>query len=135
MPRRIESIDVSVEELEQLVDIAGAGPLPAEGQRKLKAVVQTLGTMAEMLAEKDTTIQQLRELLLPARTCEKTRKVLDQAGRSPDPSAAPPTSRKKGHGRHSAGAYAGARKVKVPHPTLQTADRCPECQKKEAISF
>jgi transposase len=128
MPQRIESIDVSVEELERLVECAGQGPLPAEGQRKLQAAVRTLGALAEMLAERDTTIQQLRELLLPARTTEKTRKVLDHAGPA-EPKREPKSSRKKGHGRNGAAAYAGARKVGVPHPTLKRADRCPECRK------
>lgn len=125
MTRRIESIDCSIEELEQLVESAGQGPLPAEGQRKLKAAVGTLGVMAGMLADKDTTIQKLRELLLPARTSEKTRKVLERTGVE----EAKPASRKKGHGRHGAGAYTGARKVSVPHPVLQRADHCPECRK------
>ena len=59
MAQRIESIDVSIEELEQLVECAGHGPLPPEGQRKLKAAVATLGVMAAMLADKDTTIRKL----------------------------------------------------------------------------
>ena len=42
MPQRIESLDVSIEELEQLVDCAGQGPLQPEGQRKLRAAVATL---------------------------------------------------------------------------------------------
>jgi len=128
MVRRIAAIDVSVEELVELVDRAGHEPLPAEGQRKLQAAVQTLGTMAEMLAEKDTTIQQLRALLLAPRTSEKTRKVLEAAGPA-EPKRESKTRRKKGHGRHGAGAYAGAQKVSVPHPTLKRADRCPECRK------
>jgi hypothetical protein len=77
MSVRIEAIDVSVEELEQLVERAGREPLPPEEQRKLKAAVQTLGTLAGMLAERDTTIRQLRALLLVPRTSEKLRKVLD----------------------------------------------------------
>src|SRR5215203_1391622 len=119
MARRIESIDVSIEELEQLVDCTGAGPLPVEGQRKLKAAVATLGVMAELLADKNTTIGKLRELLTPARarTSEKTRKVLDPVG-AQEPKAesetgtsaskAENTTRKKGHGRNGPGAYTGA---------------------------
>lgn len=138
MAQRIESIDVSIEELEQLVDCAGKGPLPVEGQRKLKAAVATLGVMVEMLADKDTTIRQLRELLAPARTTEKTRKVLDPAGAEeakPEGQAgtggakAQSAARKKGHGRNGPGAYTGARKVSVAHPTMQRADHCPECKK------
>src|SRR5207302_3871430 len=113
--QRIESLDVSIEELEQLVDCAGQGPLPLEGQKKLKAAVATLGVMAGMLADKDTTIRKLRELLMPTRTTEKTKKVLDSVA-AETPNAEPerkPTSRKKGHGRNGPGAYRSARKVRA----------------------
>jgi transposase len=126
MPQRIESIDVSVEELHQLIDSAGEKPLSSEGQRKLKAGVNTLGALAALLEEKDTSLQQLRELLLPVRTSEKTAKVLGNAG-GEEPQRK--RERKKGHGRKSAAAYAGATKVRVAHPVLKRADRCPECQK------
>lgn len=129
MAQRIESIDVSIEELEQLVDCAGQGPLPPEGQRKLKAAVATLGVLAGMLADKDTTIRKLRELLTPFRTTEKTRKVLDPlAAEKPKPERKA-GSRKKGHGRNGPGAYRGARKVSVAHPTMKRADHCPGCKK------
>jgi transposase len=130
MPPRLEPLDVSIGELEQLVEDAGRAPLEPEGQRKLRAAVGTLGVMAELLADRHTTIQKLRELLLPARTSEKTGKVLDRGGAEetkPKPEAA--ASRKKGHGRKGAAAYAGARKVRVAHPMLKAADHCPECQK------
>ena len=128
MARRIESLDVSIEELEQLVESAGRAPLTEEGQRKLKAAVSTLGVLAEMLADRDTTIQKLRELLLPTLTSEKTRKVLDGAAAGKKPSK-PAASRKKGHGRKPSTAYVGARHVSVAHPALQRADVCPECRK------
>src|SRR5437667_8542508 len=105
MAQRIESLDVSIEELEQLVDCAGEGPLPLEGQKKLKAAVATLGVMAGMLADKDTTIRKLRELLMPTRTTEKTQKVLDSAGAEEPKPERKPASRKKGHGRNGPGAY------------------------------
>src|SRR3989442_14254097 len=97
MPQRIESIDVSIEELEQLVDCTGKGPLPPEGQRKLKAAVATLGVMAGMLADKDTTIGKLRELLMPVRTTEKTKKGLDSAPADKSKTKRKAESRKKGH--------------------------------------
>jgi transposase len=130
MPSRIEAIDVSVEELERLVEAAGSGPLPAEGQQKLKAAVRTLAAVVEILAERDATIQQLRGLLPVPRTTEKTRKDVAPPA---EPPAEPPqdatASRKKGHGRRAAGEYVGAQKVNVTHPDLQVADRCPECWK------
>jgi transposase len=138
MAQRIESIDVSIEELEQLVDCAGQGPLPVEGQRKLKAAVATLGVLAGMLNDKDTTIRKLRALLMPLRTTEKTRKVLKPtAAEEPKPEGPAETSgpkgesrpHKKGHGRNGPGAYPGAQKVSVAHPTLKRTDHCPGCEK------
>jgi hypothetical protein len=134
---RIEAIDVSVEELEQLVEQTGGGPLPPEGQRKLKAAVETLKTLAELLTEHNITIKQLRAMLLGPRTCEKTRHVL---GDDPEAAAEPAddtlesqtnhkSSGRKGHGRNGTAAYSGAPKVKVPHPILKVKDRCPECLK------
>src|SRR5258705_11946054 len=130
MAQRIEAIDVSIEELEQLVDCTGTGPLPVEGQRKLKAAVATLGVVVEMLADRNTTIGKLRELLTSARTSEKTRKVLDPVAKAEgeaETSAAKAGRgrRKKGHGRNGPGAYTGAEKVCVAHPTLKRADHCP----------
>src|SRR6266498_3896876 len=113
------------------------GPCRWKG-RKLKAAVATLGVMAEMLADKDTTIGKLRELLTPDRTTEKTREVLDPAGAEeakPEgqggtggaKAASVPLAQelkahcKKGHGRNGPGAYKGAPKVSVTHPTLKRA--------------
>jgi len=124
---RIESIDVSIVELTQLVEAAGSGPIPAEGVRKLKAAVDTLGAMAEMLEQKETTIERLRALLLAPRTSEKLRKVCEEV--PPVKPASAPQTRRKGHGRRGAGAYTGAQKVRVGHPNLKPADRCPQCQK------
>ena len=131
MAQRIESIDVSIEELEQLVESAGQAPLPPEGQRKLKAAVATLGLLAGMLADRDTTIGKLRELLTPSRKTEKTSKVLKpEAEPKPEGQAeATPAPRKKGHGRNGPGAYTGARKVSVAHPAMKRADCCPGCKK------
>ena len=129
---RIAAIDVSLAELEQLVAQTGHGALAPEGQRKLQAAVKTLGTLAGLLAERETTIGELRALLLGYRTTEKTRKVLADSQPAPargDAAAGPQPSQKKGHGRHGAAAYSRAPKLAVPHPTLKAKDRCPECWK------
>jgi transposase len=34
----------------------------------------------------------------------------------------------KGHGRNGAGAYTGATRIDVPHPSLKAGDPCPACQ-------
>ncbi len=130
-----ETIEVSIEELKKLVDRTAHQPLEDEERSKLKAAVETLGQMARMLAEKDVTVRQLRQMLLKPATTEKTRAVLERAGIKPKvgessaPSAAAEKKKRKGHGRKPASAFAGAPKVEVKHPTLHSGDRCPECLK------
>lgn len=131
-----EAIPVSLEELEKLVERTRREPLEEEGYRKLKAAVDTLGEVAEVLADQDATIRQLRALL-GLRSTEKTKAVLENAGLEPERKESeaaggeqPKEARQRpGHGRNGAGAFAGAKKVEVAHPELKRGDRCPECGK------
>ena len=125
-----ETIDVSIQELEALVDGARCQPLSVDDYRKLRGVVETLGEMARLLADKDATLRQLRQMLLKPATTEKTRVVLERAGVKPEPDEqAKPKNKRKGHGRKPASKFEGAEKVNVAHPTLKTGDSCPECLK------
>ena len=131
-----ETIEVSIQELETLVDDARKQPLSEENHRKLKGAIQTLAELARMLADQETTLSQLRALLLKAATTEKTEKTgktLKGAGIEPSGKAGKDKKagkkKRKGHGRKPASAYAGARKVNVAHPTLKPGDRCAECGK------
>ena len=75
-----ESTDVSMDELEQPLERVRE-PLGEDDYRKLKAAVNTLGYLTELVADKETTIRQLRLLLLGrAGPTEKTRAVMAQAG-------------------------------------------------------
>ena len=89
--------------------------------------MDTPGAMAEVLEQKDTPIERLRALLWAPRTSEKLRKVCEDV--PPAQPASAPKTRRKGHGRRGAGAYTGAQKVRVGHPNLKPAERCPQCQK------
>ena len=67
-----ETTDVSMDELEQPLE-REREPLGEDDYRKLKAAVNTLGYLTELVADKETTIGQLRLLLLGrAGTTEKT---------------------------------------------------------------
>jgi transposase len=132
----IERLDIPAEELNQLLERARE-VLPEEDYRKLKAAVETLEYLTELVADKDTTIRHLRQLLLPAAT-EKTKAVLEKVGITPSATSPPETSANEeskaesprtGHGRNGAEAYRGAQKIDVPHPQLKHGDRCPECGK------
>ena len=73
--KAIPRIDVSMEELEKILERAREAPLDPEGYTKLKASVETLGYLIQLVEDKETTIQRLRQILCGAST-EKSRKVL-----------------------------------------------------------
>ena len=125
-----ESIDIGIEELEALVDGARQQPLNDDAHRKLRGALGTLGEMARLLASKEATLRQLRQMLLKPATTGKTRVVREHAGIKPEPDdPAKQKKKRKGHGRKPARAYEAAEKVKVAHPTLKPGDSCPGCLK------
>jgi hypothetical protein len=135
-PEGAPQIDVSIEELEALVEQARLA-LSEEGYQKLRAAIHTLGYVTELLEKKETSLAELRELLCPAST-EKTSKVLARAGieagekkpapenPSPGPESVSQKRSAAGHGRKGAAAYEGAQKVEVPHASLKAGDPCPD---------
>src|SRR5580693_4596974 len=126
-----ERLDVSSEELVALVEGARTA-LGETGYQKLQAAIRTLGYVTELLETRQATLEKLRRLLCHSST-EKTKTVLKQAGietaekkrKTPES----PKSKAPGHGRNSAAAYRGARKVEVPHASLKSGDQCPDCQR------
>lgn len=138
MKPAIQFIDMKREELQQLVERARAA-LTEEEYRKLQGVVEALSYLTDLVADQQTTIGDLRQLLFPAVT-EKTEAVLKKAGirgtpkaAATDPQASSPSGAGKqnapGHGRNGAGSYRNPQRVTVPHPNLQHGNRCPGCQK------
>ena len=127
-----EVIEVNFEELTALLERARQGPLAEEDCQRLAGAIHALSHLIERIGEKNTTISQLRARLAKPST-EKTSKVLEQAGIKAPPKSSPPPNAgdqpKPGHGRHSAQAYGGARRIRIVHASLKPGDRCPECQK------
>jgi transposase len=140
MARTICQIDLRMDDLERLVDRTRHAPLTEDEHAQLKAAINTLGYVAELLEQKGTTLAGLRHLLLGTQT-ENTREVLARAGVAVDAPATPNetapdtsaearrTARRRGHGRHAADAYGGAAHVAVPHDRVHHGDRCPLCVK------
>jgi transposase len=99
----------------------------------LQAAIHTLSYVTELLETREATLEKLRRLLCHSST-EKTGKVLKQAGIETDgkkhtsPGEHTPKRKAPGHGRNSAAAYRGARKVEVPHGSLKAGDPCPDEQ-------
>ncbi|MGH8587765.1 MAG: IS66 family transposase, partial [Gammaproteobacteria bacterium] len=88
-----------------------------------------------MVENKNTTIARLRQILFGAST-EKTAQVLKAVREAvkPDVPLSPTDDldsvpSREGHGRNGAQAYAGATQIKVPHPSLNSGELCPECRR------
>jgi hypothetical protein len=114
MQPSIGSTEISVAELEALLEHARQEPLRDDSYQKLRNAVRTLGLVTELLEKQETTLAELRELLCPAST-EKTAKVLERAGINSGEKKLKPERKKPavGHGRNGAAAYDGARRIQV----------------------
>src|SRR5438552_3685263 len=131
--KAIPRIDVRMEELEKVLERARKEPLDEEGYAKLKASLETLGYLVQLVENKDTTIHRLRQILFGSST-EKTSQVLPTEAGNPTVNPKVPREKtsgekSKGHGRNGAEAYSGAEKVRVAHESLKPGDHCPHCQK------
>lgn len=133
MRTALEFINMNREEVNQLIERAGAA-LSSEEQRKLKGLAEALSYLTDLVADQQTTIHDLRELLFPAST-EKTEAVLKNAGiertvkRAEETDAQKRKAKAPGHGRNGAEDYRNPRRVTVAHATLKHGDRCPGCLK------
>jgi hypothetical protein len=152
MPPAVARINVNLHELGVHLERARAA-LGEDGYQQLKAAMDTLAYLTQLVEDKTTTIRRLRQLLFGART-EKTGQVLPTEGpegeaaapANPDGPSRPPgasgvpqatappeegaaATPSKGHGRNGVEAYAGARKIPVAHASVKPGDRCPGCLK------
>jgi hypothetical protein len=112
MKRSRQPVEIDMAELRRVLDRARHEPIGEADYLKLKIALDVLD-----------------ERLRPTRTTEKTCTVVEQpklADKAGAPVGAVESPTRKGHGRNSAGAYAGARKV-IIQATLNCGDDCPEC--------
>jgi transposase len=149
-----DHIDLSPEEIAILLDRA-RGALDPEDFGKLEKLVRSFLYVTRLLEEKGTTIKRLRDLLFGAKS-EKLRSILgleeeetaeatemsSPAGGAEAPEAEGPEAtaganqgnqgatkakaKRKGHGRNGAEEYEGAEQVRIPHPSLEPGDPCPQ---------
>jgi len=137
-----EPTEVSLPELEAIIERAAKGPLNEEDRLMLLSVSQTLQLLTEQLEKKGVSIARLKKLLFGAST--ETQKNLDpdacdedetkpQDDDDEDPldddDPTEPKKKPKGHGRNGSDAYKGAKKIQVSHETLKPGDPCPDCDK------
>jgi transposase len=130
MKQARERLKLNMEELQALLERTKAAALSEQDYHKLKAAVETLGYLTQLLEDRKTTIDRLRQILFGAST-EKTRQVLKSIPQAKTAESPREKSGKKtnGHGRNGAEAYRGATKIEVKHNSLRSGDRCPQCEK------
>lgn len=128
--------EIKREDLERLLERARPALSEADYEQ-LKAALDTLVYLTQLLGKKNTTIARLRQILFGA-SSEKTAEVLKSlvgkgspsgTGTSSPPAdtAQEPAAKAPGHGRNGVQDYPGARTIPVEHPTLHPGDPCPAC--------
>ena len=94
---------------------------------RIQGMTEAFPELWALLEQRGMSLARLRKVAFGAPT-EKTATVcppLEPAPQTP----AHPRRKRKGHGRQGAGAYTGARRVPVSHPSLQPGQVCPACAK------
>lgn len=99
----------------------------AEDFERIAAMTQAFPELLRLFEERGTSLARVLRIAFGA-SSEKTAKVCKP--KEPAATSAPSgKTRRKGHGRRGAKAYTGARRIHVPHPTLQAGHICPDCRK------
>jgi len=103
--------------------------LTEEDYALLEGLIETWQYCCSAVERKTLTIKRLQRILFGPST-EKTEKLLNKAerNRSP-PGGAAAKGKAKGHGRHGADSYWGAKRVRVTHQSLKVGDPCGLCGK------
>jgi transposase len=95
--------------------------LPVEYAQRIVLLLEWVICLLALLEQKSLSIGRLRQLCFGA-TTESARNVCGK--KTPKDK-----TKARGHGRNSHRHYTGARRVRVPHPTLRAGQRCPDCTK------
>ena len=130
--RPIKRLEVSMDELQKIIERAKTTPLTDEECDKLRKAFDTLAYLTGLVGEKNTTIDKLRKILFGAGT-EKIRNILanqvDGTAKTDEKAEGSAKQKAKGHGRNGAEDFTGAVRVQVAHESIKAGQRCPKCQK------
>ena len=137
--KKIERIDISISELEAIIEHSKSEPLSEQEYQTLQSVVRTLLFLTQELEKKHVSVKRLKQMLFGAAT-EKLRNVIDKALSQNDKqqenesgchsdSQSNNNEKPIGHGRNGADKYSGAEKVWISHQILKPGDSCPDCKK------
>lgn len=129
-------------EIDQAIQQVRESALDPRTKDLIERLLRTYLRMVSLLRQKNMTARKFRDMIFGPKT-EKLRgrkasrekkareeaagKAEDAAPAGEEPTASAEAEKKavKGHGRRSASAYAGARKVQCRHPEYQAGDQCP----------
>jgi len=133
MMRPMKRLEVSMDELEGIIERAKTTALTDEECDKLRKAFETLAYLTDLVGEKNTTIAKLRKILFGAGT-EKIRNILDNqgAGSAGDSTASSGKTEEstkpkaKGHGRKGVEDFTGAERVQVAHEFDKSRSTLPE---------
>jgi transposase len=103
--------------------------LPAATYQVVEALLKTLQWIMAAFEQKTISIARLKRMLFGHST-ETTATIFPpKPGTDPasDPAPNEPKAKRKGHGRNGSNDYPGAKRVKIPHPTLKVGQLCPQC--------
>jgi hypothetical protein len=126
--QRPEVTTLTGAQLEQL--LADLRPLlPSATYQLIEGLLQTLQWILAAFEQKTLSIARLKRMLFGHSTETTAKLFAPKPGSDPgsDPASAGAQAKRKGHGRYGAKDYPGAKRVKVPHPTLKVGQLCPQC--------
>ena len=139
-----ERLEISEEELTELLGRVESGQLEPGDFETIKAMAETISFLSNVVDQKGVQLKRLlralfgsssekRESLLGAEKSQSIDSPPEESGAKPgdplsgdDPSESDP---KKGHGRRAASEYTGAEVIDVEHDELRAGDDCPRCEK------
>jgi hypothetical protein len=135
--QKLEILEVNHQRFQDVAQRAKASLDPNDAEL-IEKVFASYEYVTSLIQDKNLSIGRLQKMLFGAKT-EKTEAVVGSSDAeapsavSSEPEAGSSSAEnkppRKGHGRNGASAYAGAKRIEVPHPTLQPGDACPECGK------
>ncbi len=129
-------------EIEALIARLEDGQLGEADRRLISRLLRLLLTLIRVVEQKNTSISRLKRLLFGPGTDKRTRatpatssntssndapSTADEPSKPATPEARPTEARarRRGHGRQSATAYSGARRVVCADPEMAAGDECP----------
>lgn len=141
-----EILEVTSQQLEELLERAGSNTLRDEDTQLMRSIFASYAEFFQIVGNKNTTIARLRKMMFGAAS-ETSKNVLGDTEDAPNPSpgdasidtstdpdsnqddehSSEPPPPPPGHGKHGADAYPGADQVEVKHPKHAAGDVCPDC--------